>query len=307
MSNNLPTVKFKIENSLTKKHYAFLAKYSTKHSQNVIKGQVSKFAEYAELRGIGIASVNQDDILLYSEYLRGQKLSNSTYNSRLSGLKSYLEFIGIKGLSYPFQKVNAYAKVRIIAEKDFINIIRYLRLEKMKSGKKQTKFLRDYLMLSMLFFTGLRKSEVLNLKYADIQQEGDLYFYNTVGKGNKEIKKLFPNQLVSDLFQLRDLEKKKLSDFLFTSHYKVTATRLADNALNRILNQYNQLVNQRAHKVTVHGIRNLSASKLYSLDKDILKTQQHLNHANLNTTQIYLAKLQNTKIDYYDQMQEALA
>lgn len=292
---------------LSKKHISFLARYSNKQSQNVVKGQLSFFADYARKNGIQLDNINQDDVTIYARYLRDSGLRNSTYNARLSALKNYLEHLGKKGFSYPFSKLDSYAKARIIADTDFKNIVRYLKANKDIEGVKQAKYMRDYLFFSLAFFTGMRKSEVLNLKYSDLKQEGDVLKYSAICKGNKEVKKDFPASLESDLFRLKALECKSDDDHVFTSLYGKNKARLAPNAYNRIVNQYNKKVNGRTHQVTVHGIRNLSAFTLYKTTKDILKTQQHCNHSSLNTTHIYLSKLSTNNIDYYDKMESELA
>lgn len=291
---------------LRKKHASFLSRYSNQHSQKVVSGQLSFFAKHASKIGLDIRELTQDDISIYARNLRNEGLRNATYNARLSALKNYSQHLGITGLDFPFQKQESYSKVRIIAEKDFKRIVSYLRHGKDCPGVKQGKFMRDYLFFSLAFFTGMRKSEVLNLRHSDIFQDGDSWKYKATGKGRKEIVKDFPSVLIADLLTLKSLEKKDNEDYVFTSFYGQTKARLAANAYNRIINQYNRKVNGRTHPVTVHGIRNLSAFTLYRKTNDILKTQQHCNHSSLNTTHIYLSKLATNKIDYYDDMAEEL-
>tara|TARA_R110000824_G_scaffold33043_3_gene106322 strand:+ start:195 stop:1139 length:945 start_codon:yes stop_codon:yes gene_type:complete len=293
--------------NIAKNQISFLSRYANKQSQNVVSGQLAFFGKYARQAGVRLEQINQDDITIYARHLRDSGLRNSTYNARLSALKNYMEHIGKKGFSYPFQKIESYSKTRIISDTDFKNIVRYLKFHKAKEGIKQAKHMRDYLFFSLAFFTGMRKSEVLNLKYSDLQYEGDKLKYTAICKGNKEVRKDFPDALIADLNTLQQLEKKSNDDYVFTSLYGLNRARLAPNAYNRIVNQYNKKINGRTHNVTVHGIRNLSAFTLYKTTKDILKTQQHCNHTSLNTTHIYLSKLTTNNIDYYDKMESELA
>jgi len=307
-ANSLPATHAGGEShELAKKQISFLSRYANKQSQNVVRGQLSFFARYARYKGLKLEELSQDDITIYARHLRDAGLRNSTYNARLSALKNYLEHIGIKGLNFPFHKIESYSKTRIISDTDFKNIVRYLKSNKDIQGVKQPKYMRDYLFFALSFFTGMRKSEVLNLKYSDLFYEGEKLKYSAICKGSKEVKKDFPDALITDLNKLKELENKSDSDYVFTSLYCMKKARLAPNAYNRIVNQYNKKINGKKQKVTVHGIRNLSAFTLYKNTKDILKTQRHCNHSSLNTTHIYLSKLSTNTIDYYDKMESELA
>jgi integrase/recombinase XerC len=283
-----------------------LARYENANTQRVVNHNLKHFILFLTANGYTLDTVDQNIINLYLNSLRKKELSNATYNLNASNIKKFLEYQGKKGFDYKTEPTEAYGNTRLVSESGFRNVIRYLEDKKNRAEKKHAKYLRDYILLNVLYLTGLRKNEVIGLKHGDIKLEAGEYFYRARLKRGKEIKKQFPDHLLAGIAELKKAERKGDGDYLFTSKYTAGKNRLSHRALNKILNTYYQKINKTSETVTVHSIRNLSGFKVYQITKDIIKTQNHLNHAHLNTTQIYLEKLQSKKIDYYSEMAGAL-
>ena len=175
-----------------------------------------------------------------------------------------------------------------------------------KPGAKSTRYLRDFVLFNLFFLTGIRKAEALSLKFSSIRVQGEGIYYSARCKGGKEITKPFPGSLFPLILLLKKKEMKQKDDHIFTADYGGKKLKLSHFAVNKKLNKYHKEVNNRQETITVHGIRNLSAWRLYKITKDILKVKEHLNHSNLNTTYKYLSKMESKKIDYYEEMEKAL-
>ena len=297
----------KKSNLIQHKYVSFLSRYSNENTQKVVNSSIQDFISFLHVIKATLNNVNQDIINLYLNNLRQREIKNASYNLKVSNVKKYLEYIGIKGLEYKTARIESYGNLDLISESDFKSIIHYLNTMKDQKTNKQIKYLRDYLLYNLFFQTGLRKSEVLSLKHDDICLEGDHHMYSVKIKGGKEIKKQFPDNLLSLLNELKKSENKGNSDYVFTSKYKGEQVRLSHFTINKNLNAYHNKINKKKEIVTVHGIRNLSGWKVYQITNDILKVKGHLNHVNLNTTYRYLSKLENKTIDYYTEMEKALA
>jgi site-specific recombinase XerD len=292
--------------NLSMKYLGFLAGYNNINTQKVINNSIQDFMSFLNLGG-SEGGMNQDTVNLYLNHLRKRELRNSSYNLKVSNLKKYLEYMGIRGLKYKSSKVEAYEHMDIISENHFKSIVRYLSNMKNIPGKKSTKYQRDYILYNLFFMTGIRKAEALSLKHSDIRAEGEGLVYFVRCKGGKEIKKPFPQSLFDQIQDLKNKESKQKDDFIFTGGYGGKKLKLSHFSVNKKLNSYHHLVNEKTETVTVHGIRNLSAWRVWTITKDILKVKEHLNHFNLNTTYKYLAKIESKKIDYYEEMEKVLA
>lgn len=140
--------------------------------------------------------------------------------------------------------------------------------------------LRNIVVLELLFSTGMRVSEVSNLKTSAINL-GD----NTVrifGKGSKErimcisddLSKTISNYLVS---------RSQKSDYLLINRL---GNRLSEQSIRYMVNDYANAVGAPLH-ITPHMFRHTFATELHNEDIDIRYIQQFLGHSSIATTQIY--------------------
>jgi len=283
---------------IVKKKIGFLARYSNIQCQKVINSNLVCFEKF--LIENKISMINQDVINLYQDSLRKADISNSTYNLRINSLKKYLEYKGIKNLEYKKQKVGRYENQKIITLTEIKSILMELKMLKEIPGKKQTKYLRDYILLNLMLITGLRKSEITQIKFNSIEYKENKYVFKTIGKRRKEIYKEFPSQLVSELFKLKTIQNKSDQDYIFTSDRVNSKGQLTTTSINQNLSYYHRKINQSNRTICVHGIRNLSARLVYDATKDPKAVQRHLGHASLYTTDIYLEATENSQKNDYN-------
>lgn len=297
------------KNEFSIKYSGFLAKYSDA-SRKMAHHIISNFLLFTQKNNIDFAMLNQDIINIYCDHLSKKEYAKGTYNLHISYIDQFLKHLGCK-FDFKRNKVESYTNCNIVSEIGLKRIIQYLREKKDIAGNKRIKYLRDYIIFKLLFLLGLRKTELLNITHSDIKKEGDVWVYQTTGKGNKEIKKKFPDFVIKHIFNLKELEQKNDKDYIFTNfatnqYVSNKNNRLSHDALNKIINRYYSILNNDHQKITVHGIRNLSALKVFTTTNDIMKTKEHLNHSQLNTTNLYLEKVYNRDIDYYDDLNTEL-
>jgi site-specific recombinase XerD len=277
----------------------FLAKYS-KTTKGLVKSHLSGFFTFMALNGWALSDTNQDIINIYMNELKQSGIKNATYNTKISYLKSFFTHHGLK-FEFKQAKVRAYNNTKIIGYDEFKNVINYLSKMKEIETPKQAKYLRDYIVFSLLFTTGLRKNEVLSIKHSDIKIEGSQFFVSVVAKGNQERAKEIVPAIMDDIERLKEIEKKSNEDLVFTSHAHNKdnqRNKLSNKALNKVINSYYQKINKTKETVTIHSIRNQSGIKYYEEMKgDILAVQDHLGHANIATTERYLRAVKTKKSD----------
>jgi site-specific recombinase XerD len=143
------------------------------------------------------------------------------------------------------------------------------------------------LIVSLAYGSGLRVSEVINLKVRDLLlNEGLIHLKNA--KGNKERLTILPQKLKADLVQL--CAGKVSSDYIFASERggkltTRTAQKIFENALK------NLEINKAA---SFHSLRHSFATHLLENGTDIRNIQELLGHENIRTTQRYTQVANNS-------------
>jgi len=139
-----------------------------------------------------------------------------------------------------------------------------------------THNIKSKLIIMMLYSTGLRVSELVNLKWNDLEVKDKIAWVRS-GKGRKDRMVILSN-LVINLFDF--LERK--SDYVFFGRNGALTTKNVQNIVK--LAAYKAELNK---KVTPHTLRHSFATHLLEAGNDIRVIQELLGHSNLQTTQIY--------------------
>lgn len=140
--------------------------------------------------------------------------------------------------------------------------------------------LRNIVVLELLFSTGMRVSEVSNLKISAINL-GD----NTIrifGKGSKERIMCISNDLSKMINNYLTVRSYK-SNYLFVNRL---GNRLSEQSIRYMVDDYANAVGAPLH-ITPHMFRHTFATELHNEDVDIRYIQQFLGHSSIATTQIY--------------------
>ena len=148
--------------------------------------------------------------------------------------------------------------------------------------------IRDRALLETLYATGIRVSELINLKFSDLHEE--LKLLKVLGKGSKE--RLIP---ISDVAiswiksyqeKVRDpllLKSGKYTDTIFLNNRGGALTR---QAVWQIIKRYCQMAGIKKN-VTPHTLRHTFATHLLENGADLSVVQEILGHSDISTTQIY--------------------
>ena len=140
--------------------------------------------------------------------------------------------------------------------------------------------LRNIVVIELLFSTGMRVSEVSNLKTANINLAD-----NTIrifGKGAKERIMCISGDL-SQMIGHYQTVRSNQSDYLLVNKF---GNRLSEQSIRYMVNDYANAVGAPLH-ITPHMFRHTFATELHNEDVDIRYIQQFLGHSSIATTQIY--------------------
>jgi len=151
---------------------------------------------------------------------------------------------------------------------------------------KNPQGVRDKAILETFYATGMRVSEVVNLKSANVNLE--VGFLRCIGKGNKE--RIIPlgKKAISSLKRYLDAARKhmlkqKESEFIFLNR---SGKKISRQSLWKIIKRYAK--EARIKKpIRPHILRHSFATHLLERGADLRSVQEMLGHANISTTQIY--------------------
>lgn len=160
--------------------------------------------------------------------------------------------------------------------------------------------LRDRAILETLYATGMRVSELINLKISDLHQ--DIQLIKVLGKGSKE--RLVP---ISDVAlswidkydnQVREkliMKNGAFSDIIFLNS---RGKKLSRQAVWQLIKKYCQTANITKN-VTPHTLRHTFATHLLENGADLRVVQELLGHSDITTTQIYTNLTQKHIMEVY--------
>ncbi len=153
-------------------------------------------------------------------------------------------------------------------------------------GPEEPYYLRDKAMLELLYASGLRASELANLRISDLNI--DIGYLRCLGKGGKErVVPVGRVALDAAVTYLRDLRPRLFgpdsADFLLLSRTGRPLTRIE---IWRLVKKYAKRAGMHRN-VTAHTLRHCFATHLLSGGADLRSVQEMLGHADIATTQIY--------------------
>jgi len=251
---------------------------------------LSKFLEYGKIENPSDISENLvRDFRLWLNRrptLNGETLSKKTQNYYLIALRSFLKYLAKHDIeSLPPERIElAKTKER------HIDLISIEELERLLSAPdtKTFKGIRDKAILELLFSTGLRVSELCNLKTDDIDLKQEEFSIR--GKGGR-IRVVFLSHNAKEALKAYLNKHKDISEFLFTG---TSQSRKINDGMPITTRSVERGVKYYAikagisKKVTPHVIRHSFATDLLQNGADLRSVQAMLGHASISTTQIYM-------------------
>ncbi len=218
--------------------------------------------------------------------LIGSGLTTRSINRKISSLKSFFAYLTANGIieNNPMLRILSPKMVKKLPS--FVDANAINNLLDQWEMKDTFKSWRDFLIIEILYFTGIRLSELINLKVADVNLN-DLSL-KVLGKGNKERLVPFTNILKKDISRYFELRKLEIGSYEQFDYFLITRTgkKLYPVMVYRIVNSYLQIVTQ-VEKRSPHVLRHSFATHMLNNGADLNAIKELLGHSNLAATQIY--------------------
>ncbi|WP_320034024.1 tyrosine-type recombinase/integrase [Halarcobacter sp.] len=251
---------------------------------------------YEFLNNLGLASMKEIDEELLSDFLASctSGLSDASKKNHRIALLSFFSYIDKQnetneGNSYLFKielknwgglRGQSGSKLPAFMNKEEIN--RFLDAIDSYEFSIETAY-RNRLILKIIIYTGIRVSEMLNLRTKDIFREDDVYILQVRGKGNKPRVVMIKAKIIENDLQ-NWLSIRTCEDLLVCNK---KGNRLTQAYVSRIVENILISAGIRKEKNGAHMLRHSFATLLYQKHHDLILVQEALGHADINTSRIY--------------------
>ncbi len=258
---------------------------------------LEKYHDYLTSKHItDINNIKKDDIANYLSYLYNDcHLTTTSIARKLTTIKNFHAFLYLhEYIQYDVSSSIERPKLR----KTLPKVLTVEEVSRLLDIKLETIFdYRDKAMLELMYATGLRISELLNLTMNDIDLENCIV--RCIGKGRKERMIPIGEYVLSSMNEYLERRPKlynmKKSEYLFLNNH--------GNAMSR--SGFFKMLNHRLEqcdihtKVSPHSLRHSFATHMLENGADLRTVQELLGHADISTTRIYThISNQKVKQDY---------
>ncbi len=267
--------------------YLSLEKKYSAHTITAYEYDVLSFTAFyeKEFQNINIDAVSYHEIRNWIIFLVEQEISNKSINRKIASLKAYYNFL----LKIEAITISPLAKHKALKVSKRIEIP-FSELE-MKKVLTEMPFTDDFegrrnkLIIELLYATGMRRAELINLKIKDI--DFSQATIKVLGKRNKE---RFIPLLTSVLKMLErylllrtTVLTSKSEDFLFLLK---SGNKIYETLVYRVINDYFSRASSKV-KRSPHILRHTFATHLLNKGADLNAVKELLGHASLASTQVY--------------------
>lgn len=259
-----------------------------KYSENTIDAYHSDLMRYYkyvnEVEHKDFSTIKKKEIKNYLNYLNDSGLDQRTVSRNISSIRSFYKFLLIE----KYIKTNPSDLLELPKRKKTLpKVLSMEEIDRLLDIPLSDPYsYRNKAMLELMYATGLRVSELMNLKIHDVDLS--MAYVRTVGKGGKErvipIGDIALEALKTYMDEYRSLLLKgKVTDALFLNNHGVGMTR---QGFFKILKK---LAKEKDIKTpfSPHTLRHSFATHLLNNGADLRSIQELLGHSDISTTQIY--------------------
>ncbi|OCK42964.1 integrase [Tenacibaculum soleae] len=266
--------------------YLECEKNYSKNTINAYKRDIIAFSDFCEeeFDQKEITLIHYHQIRTWIVALVENKISNRSINRKISSLKTFYSFlqkiheIEINPLA-KHKALKVQKKIQTPFDKEEVESV----LSVLGEGK-DFESVRDKLIVELLYSTGMRRIELVNIKEKDIDFSRQVI--KVLGKRNKERYVMVLPSVLKTLNQYlslkRDYEKSSVEALLITKK----GVKIYETLVYRVINLYFSKVSTKAKK-SPHILRHAFATQLLNNGASLNSVKELLGHSSLAATQVY--------------------
>lgn len=278
--------------------YLKIEKKKTKNTFDAYMGDLREFLKYLEEKGVPAVSCKNTEVVGYLLKLKEEGKSTATTNRKIASVRLYYKYLMERGLvaENPADNIKT-----VKVEKKGIEYLTIEEIDNLLSLPDDSlKGKRDRAILEVLYATGIRVSELVNVKVSDVNIR--MGFVTLTGESSKA--RIVPlgrparaalEEYIYDVRKglVRDGED---DDSLFVNYHGKKLTR---QGLWKIIKEYASKAGIE-NKITPQTLRHSFAVHMVQNGADLKSLQELLGHEDISATQIYLSVTKNRIKDVYD-------
>jgi site-specific recombinase XerD len=264
--------------------YRAYIEFERGRAKNTVKAYIGDLKQFESFIKESLREVVPKDIRGWMAELRRRGCKGETISRKLSSLRQYYRFLLKEGeiekdpLSFVETPKREKTLPIFLTQEETGKLFDYF-----SSKIYNLKGKRDYAVFSLLYYTGIRVSELTNLKFSDIHNTENGVCLRIKGKGNKE--RIIPlNRKAQDALTIWQISRPDTKhDYIFVSK---SGGKLYPRYVQRILKRVTKELGIKK-QITPHKLRHTFATHLLHRGEDLINIQTLLGHSSLSTTQIY--------------------
>ena len=246
---------------------------------NAYTKDLEEFIDFLEYTGASFnKNIEYTFIRDWIVFLSKNKISPNSINRKVSSLKAYFKFlVNIKEI----KKSPLRNHTSLRTKSKVVNPLNETEMKEVfelfKTSEKELT--RDSMIIDILYSTGLRRAELINLKKSDIYFDDQVI--KVLGKRNKE--RLVP--MLPGLVKKLKLYSRNLEEDSFLLKSK-NGNKISPSTIYRVVNKYLRSISTKT-KISPHVLRHTFATHILNNGADINSIKEILGHKSLASTQIY--------------------
>ena len=261
-------------------NYLLVDKGLSNNTVKAYEADISSLFQWLDTEDLKYNNLQEDHINQYISFLFQRKMRSSSVNRKISSIKSFYIFL-VKRNFVKNSPLNDLVTPK--QEKYLPESMSEAEVDKLLNSPDVSNKIenRDKAMIEMLYATGMRISELVNLKMTDVDMKRCVV--KVFGKGSKERLVPFGETALDSLRSYLNEREQSSSKEIFLSNRGKKMTRVAFWQRVKIYLIRENLKNS----ISPHTLRHAFATHLLNRGADLRSVQLLLGHSDLSTTQIY--------------------
>ena len=261
-------------------NYLLVDKGLSNNTVKAYEADISSFFQWLDNEDLKYKNLQEDHVNQYISFLFQRKMRSSSVNRKISSIKSFYIFL-VKRNFVKNSPLNDLVTPK--QEKYLPESMSEAEVDKLLNSPDVANKIenRDKAMIEMLYATGMRISELVNLKITDVDMKRCVV--KVFGKGSKERLVPFGETALDSLRSYLNEREQSSSKEIFLSNRGKKMTRVAFWQRVKIYLIRENLKNS----ISPHTLRHAFATHLLNRGADLRSVQLLLGHSDLSTTQIY--------------------
>lgn len=269
---------------------AFCSKFSSENTKKAYSYELELFFAFCESKSLNITEVLPFHIDSYLLEYRFQ--SSATINRKISALKSFYKWMKVNEFvmrnpldSLSINKTSTKNPTLAFSDEEAKNVLNLPKINTIRGNAHR-------LIFHLLFYTGIRREELINLKVEDLHKDREHHVLRVLGKGNKyrfvPVSEPVINEVQRYLQQYTALTGNVLesSDYIVQLNSSVGKKPINPSTVLRIVKRYAKMLGVQ-RRVSPHSCRATAISHLLEKSESIRNVADFAGHTSTTTTQLY--------------------